>query len=137
MVSSNSPMKPHSIVREGYFNGNISDQLRLYGPNFRPLPAKPTHEKYGLYIPEKPSLLVVSKLKGSIRLGPYGSNLYAAFTSYSQRENLEMIAEFESKTGILVPHQHTQLTGIAMLMKIVFDEIVRAGPGAMDILSNM
>ncbi|MBS3079363.1 hypothetical protein J4218_04530 [Candidatus Pacearchaeota archaeon] len=128
---------PVSIVREGYFPRDILNQLRRYCDNFKPLPAKSTHEKYGLYVPETPSLLVVSKLRGDRRLGPNGVNLYAAFTSYSEQGDLEMIADFEARTGINVQSAHPNLRLIGMIMELVFEEIFRKGPQAMDILARM
>ena len=134
MVTSSSPV---SIVREGYFRGNILDQLRKYSEGFKPLPAKETHEKYGLYIPETPSLVVVSKLRGETVLGQNRVNLYASFTSYSKENDLEMIAEFESKTGIQIQNDHPNLKSIGMIMGIVFQEIVKGGPQSMDLLAQM
>jgi len=128
MVMQNNPI---SIVREGYFDGNILDKLRKYNQRFRPLPAKKTHEKYGLYIPETPSLVVISQLRDKARLGPNMINLYAAFTSYSKERNLELIAEFESKTGIRVQNDHPSLRNIEMIMESVFNEIVKSGLGSL------
>ena len=128
---------PISVVREGYFSGNILNQLKLYNDDFKPLPARFTHEKYGLYVPETPSLVVVSKLRGDLRHEPYGTNLYASFTSNSEQIDLEMIAEFESRTGIRIQNKHPNLIPISMIMGIVFQEVVKRGPKSLDLLAQM
>ena len=136
MVTFQSQSNPVSIVKEGLFRGNILEKLVLFKEGFKYFPAKETHEKYGLYIPETPALIVVSRLKGNRVHHPNGTNLYASFTSYSNRTNLELIKEFETKTGIKIPYNHPSSIAIGMLMNMFFQEVGRSGPKTIEMLSQ-
>jgi len=113
------PIKPVSLVMEGYFEGNLLERLRKYDEGFKPMPGKEDREKYGLYVPEVPSLIIASKLLRGRVLPPNGTNILAAFSSYSDERNLKMLRDFEEKTGIRVPHRHQNLLLVERVMPLI------------------
>jgi len=124
--------QPITLVKEGYFVGDLKGALYRYGSGFKPLPNL-DREKYGLYIPESPSLVVVARMKnGFILNGANRVNLYASFSSFSNQTDLEMLAEFERRTGIGLPSDHRNLRNISFVMSIAFQEIIKGGPKVLD-----
>ncbi|MBR9704524.1 hypothetical protein GOV12_03875 [Candidatus Pacearchaeota archaeon] len=128
--------KPFVLSRVGYFNGDYLEHLHRYSEGFKTLPKIDGLEKYGLFVPETPSLIITSKSIDGKLISPHDSNTVVNIISYSSLENERILREFMQKTGINVPYENKKSPLYRTLMSEVFKQIVEVGPEGMDILSS-
>jgi len=122
--------EPVTVVKPGYFIGDLKEALAKYRSGFREL-LEPAfdHENYGLYEPATPSLILVTRQDDGFRLkGPHRVNMFTAFTSYSNHTNFEMLEEFERKTGIALYLDMEDPREAEGLMAFAFKGFIQHGP---------
>jgi hypothetical protein len=129
MIAINKSFRePFSVVRAGFFDGDLSERLRRYCGDFKKLNT-PRGEKHVLYDPDEPSLVFVSRLA---RIKIHNSeriNLYVGFTSYFENTNMKMLEEFRRKTELSLGEcENIYLRQIEReLMPYIFQEINTKG----------
>lgn len=129
MIAPYRPSEPVSIVREGHFEGDLLERLNLYNADFEDISSH-QRERYALYIPKTPSLIIITNMKK--RIGK--TNGYASFSSYSQELNLQMLDELKRKTGLEIRDvDNPNLISLEIAMSSIFEEVVRNG---LDVLKS-